>query len=227
MLEDALQRVAQFKGVSLTERIAQLEAQVRGASLENIRAQNARAGIDRSLMSAAASVKKASAQIDVVIHSAGILYSLPYILEPGETILSASLGAGNAGSDFDLVTSNRIAEFKFIYWQGGSGESVRKKSFFEDYFKLVRERTEKSRFFYLLNVEIPLRFLKGRSNSVRMLDKNAHLAADFKKLYGTRFSTVGEYHAANEGVVRFVDLVKLAPGLKEFIGLSDTEDAAA
>jgi hypothetical protein len=226
VIEDALRRIGRFRGSSITETIARIEKQLIGASLDVIRNHNSTIPIDRSLIFAAAQVKRASAQIDVVIHSAGILYSLPHILDPDEIVLSTSLGAGNAASEFDLVTDKRLAEFKFIYWQGGS-ESVRKKTFFQDYFKLVREPRSKAKYFYLLNTDVPLKFLSGKSASHRMLDRSAKLAADFEKRYGSKYPTVGDYYAAHKGEVCFVDLAKKVPALSEFIGLTDTEDETA
>jgi hypothetical protein len=226
VIENALRRIAQFRGHSITDIIARIEKQLRGASLDAIRAHNSTIPIDRNLISSAAQVKRASAQIDVIIHAAGILYSLPYILDTDEIVLSTSLGAGNAASEFDLVTDKRVAEFKFIYWQGGS-ESVRKKTFFQDYFKLVREPGSKIKYFYLLNTDIPLKFLRGKSACQGMLDRNAKLAADFRMRYGTRYPTVGEYYAAHKSAVLFVDLVQRVPDLKDFIGLTDIEDETA
>ena len=188
-------------------------------------AVNAAVHVDKSLIASAAQVKRASAQIDVVIHTAGILYSLPYLLGEEEIVESISLGAGNAGSDFDLVTNQRIAEFKFIYWQGGS-ESVRKKTFFQDYFKLIRDQSQRAKYFYLLNTEIPLRFLSGKSQALKMLDRNRRLADDFQQMYGTTFQTVGEYYSAHRDQVKFVNLIEIVPDLQQLVGLPDNETEA-
>src|SRR5437763_738243 len=158
MIDDALRQIERFRGSSLAQTIASIETRLKRATNKDAMAVNAAVHVDKSLIASAAQVKRASAQIDVVIHTAGILYSLPYLLGEEEIVKSVSLGAGNAGSDFDLVTNQRIAEFKFIYWQGGS-ESVRKKTFFQDYFKLIRDQSQRAKYFYLLNTEIPLRFL--------------------------------------------------------------------
>lgn len=55
----------------------------------------------------------------MIMHAAGIMVALPWILESGEIVESLSLGAGNTGRDHDLETNRRIAEFKFIDWRGG------------------------------------------------------------------------------------------------------------
>ena len=223
MIDDALRQIERFRGPSLKKTVADFETRLSGASKKDVVAINTTAHLDKTLVASAAQVKRASAQIDTVIHTIGILYSLPYLLEDSEIVKSVSLGAGNAGSDFDLVTDRRIAEFKFIYWQGGS-EAVRKKSFFEDYFKLIRDQSKRAKYFYLLNTDIPLRFLKGKSKALRMLDRKQRLASDFQRLYGTRFQTVGEYYSVHKDQVQFVNLIEVVPGLEQFIGLPADED---
>jgi hypothetical protein len=59
-----------------------------------------------------------------------------HILRPGEVIDCVSLGAGNTGRAFDLETNLRIAEFKFIHWQGGP-ESIRQNSLFKDFYEMA------------------------------------------------------------------------------------------
>lgn len=222
---DALLQIESFRGVSLAKTVADMETRLVGTKASDVLAVNSGARIDKSLIASAAQVKRACAQIDVVIHTVGILYSLPYLLEEGEIVETVSLGAGNASSDFDLVTNRRIAEFKFIYWQGGS-EAVRKKTFFQDYFKLVREQTHKAKFLYLLNTQIPLMFLRGTSNVFRMLDRNQRLRDDFQARYGTRFQTVGDFYLSHKDVVTLVNLVDLVPGLGIYVGLQDAQDEA-
>ena len=65
-------------------------------------------------------IKHNSSQINEIVHSLGILLSLPKILEEGEKVESMSLAAANTGKGFDLETSERIAEFTFIEWQGSA-----------------------------------------------------------------------------------------------------------
>jgi hypothetical protein len=97
-------------------------------------------GIGSDLLEAAATVKRAAAQIDVLIHSIGILHLLPSILEEGETIEYLSLGAGNTGKKFDLETDRQIAEFTFIAWRGGV-EAIRQNKLFVDFFHLAEAVT--------------------------------------------------------------------------------------
>jgi hypothetical protein len=215
-ITDAIAQINQFKGHSLTETIAAIESKLTNAGVAGISSVNESFHINQQLLVAAAAIKRASSQVDIVIHAVGIVCALPHILESDEVVESLSLGAGSAGSDFDLVTSKRIAEFKFINWQGGS-EAVRKKTLFEDYFRLVREQTFKEKYLYLLNTEIPMRFLRGRSNILRLLDRNNRLKEDFVARYGHTYHTVGEFYSAHEEAVRFVNLVEVVPGFDTLV----------
>jgi hypothetical protein len=76
------------------------------------------------VLGAAGLIKQLAGQINVVIHALGIL--LCHILRPGEVIDYVSLGAGNSGRAFGLETNQRIAEFKFVHWQGGAHWSTRR-----------------------------------------------------------------------------------------------------
>ena len=84
-------------------------------------------GTKAEVLGAAGLIKRLAGQIHVVIHALGILLCLPRILQPGEVVEYVSLGAGNTGRAFDLETNQRIAEFKFIRWQGGA-EVIRQGS---------------------------------------------------------------------------------------------------
>ncbi len=137
-IQDAVSQINQFKESSLADTVANIESSLSQVGAGDVLRICETFPIGQELLSAAADIKRASAQINVIIHAVGIIYSLPYILEETEVIESVSLGAGSANSGFDLVTDKQIAEFKFINWQGGS-EAVRKKTLFEDYVKLARE----------------------------------------------------------------------------------------
>jgi hypothetical protein len=103
---------------ALTSRLSDMEAALRAADAASVRATLDRFAVDGELATAARLLKAAAGQINVIVHAVGILLALPHILEPGETIQHVSLGAGNTGRLFDLETSHRIAEFKFIQWRG-------------------------------------------------------------------------------------------------------------
>ena len=138
-LLDALNKINDFKGFWLATKLASIEADFQGCDKKGAVALLSHYNIESPLLEAALTLKEAAAQIDEVIHSLGILQVLPHILEPDEMIESLSLGAGNTGKEFDLITNLRIAEFKFIFWRGGP-ESIRQNQLFKDFFKLAECR---------------------------------------------------------------------------------------
>ncbi len=215
-IDDAVTHVNKFKNSKLTETIGRIETELAQAGKTRVDATNQSFNVNLELLLAAAAVKQASAQIDVVIHTVGILYTLPRILKDGEVIECVSLGAGNAGCEFDLVTDRRIAEFKFIHWRE-KGNAVRNKTLFQDFFKLVRTKTSKSKYLYLLEKEIPLRLLKGDRDVLKVLDRNRRLADAFVEQYKQEYRTVGEYYQAHKGQVQIVNLVKKVPEFAQFM----------
>ncbi|MES2209266.1 MAG: hypothetical protein V4515_03675 [Chloroflexota bacterium] len=192
--------------------IGELEARLRGTDGAQVRAVTAREGIGRETLDAALLMKRASAQIDVLVHAIGILNALPYILDPGEVVESLSLGAGNTGRAHDLETDRRVAEFKFIEWRGGP-ESIRQNGVFKDLFGLASNPTKKRRVLYLVGTKHPVRFLENRRALSSVLSKDAATAARFREIYGDRFQTVREYYMTVRDLVQIVDLVGLVPGL--------------
>jgi len=217
-IQDAISQVNQFKRGALTQTIASIESCLTQAGIARVHAANRSFGIAHELLIAAAAVKQANAQIDVVIHAVGILYALPFILQEDEVVECLSLGAGSASSEFDLVTNRSVAEFKFQVWRA-KGNSQRQKELFEDFYKLARAETEREKVLYLLNIRTPLRFLQGKSQARRLLDKNKGLAQDFEARYGDTYRTVGEYYAAHKGDIRIVNLVDAVPGFDDFLRL--------
>jgi hypothetical protein len=117
-------------------------------------------GAKAEILGAAGLVKQLAAQIDVVVHSLGILLCLPHILRPGEVIDYVSLGAGNTNRDFDLETNQRFAEFKFIRWQGRP-ESIRQNTLFRDFYKMAERDTPKEKYLYVLGTELRRSSLTG------------------------------------------------------------------
>ena len=126
-IAEALHLLQTFRGVDLTQTIYQIEKSVRGISAEKYAEVVSTSGAKAEVLGAAGLVKQLAGQINVVIHALGILLCLPHILRAGEIIEYVSLGAGNTGRAFDLETNQRVAEFKFIRWQGGP-ESIRQNS---------------------------------------------------------------------------------------------------
>jgi hypothetical protein len=215
-IDDAVTRVNEFKSGKLTRTIGRIEAELTQVGKAQVGATNQSFGINLDLLLAAVAVKRASAQIDVAIHTVGILYALTRILEEDEVVECLSLGAGNANCDFDLVTDRRIAEFKFIHWQK-KGNAVRNKTLFQDFFKLVREGTPKKKYLYLLETDTALRFLEGDRDVFKVLDRNKRLADDFIRRYGQEYRTVGEYYRDHKDKVQIVRLAEKVPEFEMFM----------
>jgi hypothetical protein len=206
--------IGAFKRGSLRKRVADLEANFAGLERSQCQAGLTSQSISTELLASALTIKRAASQIDEVVHALGILLALPHILEPDETVEALSLAAGNSGRPFDLVTSVRIAEYKFIDWKGGS-ETIRQNQLFKDFYELAEFETTKSRFLYVLGIERPLRFLKGGLKGGRALrsicSKNAALWQHFQGRYGSRFARVGEYYSYRKPLVNIVDLATILP----------------
>ena len=215
-LEEAARRVQDFEAGSLTDRLSNLELIFQGLGANQAKELCAANKLDPNLLSASFELKKLAGQINVVIHSTGVLASLPSILEEGEKIGYLSLGAGNTGKQFDLETTHRIAEFKFINWKGGS-ESIRQNSLFKDFFGLAEEETEKKKYLYVLGIEKPLKFFTGKRKLSSVMSKNIALQSKFTSIYASRFSVVNEYFKFRENDVQIVDIAPVLPELSGII----------
>ena len=113
--------LSKFSGNDLTGALSRIEHSVRGLTAVGARNFLLEAHATNEVLIAAAEMKRLAGQINVVIHSFGILLCLPHILEVGEQVEKVSLGAGNTGREFDLETNYRVAEFKFIHWRAARG----------------------------------------------------------------------------------------------------------
>lgn len=178
----------------MTSRISALEASFAGGSADEAQFLLAEAGISHELLAAANVLKVVAGQIHVVIHTVGILLCIPHLLEPDERVEYLSLGAGNTGRSFDLETNLRVAEFKFINWQGGS-ETIRQNALFKDLYLLAEDPTPKRKFMYVLETAHPLKFLRSGRTLTSVMSRNRKLWSGFLDRYGERFATVGEYYA--------------------------------
>jgi hypothetical protein len=211
-LEEAVRRVQAFAGTSMRDTVAVLEGDFQGLKKESCVELCRNRKLDSNLLRAASELKKLAAQIDVVIHTLGILSALPSILEDGEQIEYLSLGAGNTGRKFDLETNLRMAEFKFISWKGGT-ESIRQNSLFKDFFGLAEAKSSKMKFLYVLGTEKPLKFLTGHRRLDSVMSKDAALAREFSTRYGSRFSYVNDYYQFRGASVQIVDIAPVLPEL--------------
>jgi hypothetical protein len=167
--------------------------------------------VTHEVLASAFLVKRAAGEINVVIHALGILLLVSRLLVDGEKIEYLSLGAGNSGRAFDLETTHRVAEFKFSRWQGGS-DTIRQNSFFKDFFQLAEYHTTKSKYVYVLDLDLHRRFLNCRRSLDSVLSKNATVKAQFMALYGDRFEMVRDYYGHRRTEVEVVDVgPQLAP----------------
>lgn len=141
-------------GTDLTAKIRAIEVSLTGKQRRAAERTIANNEIDEAVLKGALKIKDLAGQIHVVIHAVGMLVVLPHILERDERIESVSLGAGNTGREYDLVTDRRIAEFKFIQWRGGA-ESIRQNSLFIDLFNLASAETSKRRYMYVVDRKHP------------------------------------------------------------------------
>ena len=201
----------EFCSPGLTERLRGAEKALRGATIENLSAALDGMGANAAAMTDARYLKELVGQLNVAIHALGILLCLPQILEPGEVVKYASLGAGNTGKEFDLETSVRVAEFKLIRWRGGS-ESIRQNAVFKDFYRLAEADTDKRRYLYVLGTEYPLRFLNG-GRSLSSVLKDAFLAAEFRAKYGDRYRSVRDYFLPRQRLVAIHDISDFLPSL--------------
>jgi len=212
---EAADRIEQFVGASLTKRISAIETNLKGFDKKACENLYPSFDITLTLFDSAFTLKKAAGQIDVLIHAIGILLLLPHILDEGETIEVLSLGAGNTGRPFDLETNQRVAEFKFINWQGGS-ESIRQNSLFKDYYLMAEHPTTKSKYLYVVGTKHPLKFLTGGRSLDSVFSRNTKLGSDFQKKYGVQFTKVCDYYEFRKSVVQLVDVTEIIPQLNTF-----------
>lgn len=212
-LLDAFTEVARFKGADLTRRIAQLGAAAAGCSKSALNDLVGRERVSFALLRAAVNVKRAAAQIDVVVHATGMLLCLPEILGSDEVVESVSLGAANTGKPFDLETDRRIAEFTFIDWKGGSG-GIRPQKLFKDFYTLAEAVTQKERYLYFLGDVHPVKVFQSTSSCKAMLQKYAPLRDECIKQYDAALS-VHEYYERKQALVILKDLTSVAPSVAE------------
>lgn len=207
----AVMTLGKFSGRDLTQTLSQIETSIHGATRDNCARLLRRYHAHHSVLAAAGSVKRLVGQINVMIHALGILLCLPKVLQADEVVHSISLGAGNAGKRFDLETDRRIAEFKFITWQGGA-EAIRQNSLFKDFYGLAEYSTTKSRHLYVVGRKFPLQFLKGRRALKSVLSKNVKLYGAFHAKYPA-YQVVRDYYLPRRNLVRIEDLSNMLPEL--------------
>lgn len=204
-IAEAIQAVGAFQGLSLTKSLSTIEASLVGLGTDDLRTFCWDHKIDHAFMASAASVKQIAGQINVIIHAAGILCSLPSILSPDEVVRKISLGAGNTGCKFDLETNFRIAEYKFIDWQGGP-ETIRQNAVFKDFFELAEYVTDKKKFLYVVGIEHPLKFLRGGRKLRSVLSRLPDILGRLSAKYGENVIKVRDYYNLKKDEVTICDV---------------------
>jgi hypothetical protein len=212
-LEDAAKSLTDFYGgTAVTNKISQLETCVAGKCTGEVAPLLCDEGVCKGVLDSAFLFKSVAGQINVVIHAVAALVSLPHILEEGEVVAYASLGAGNTGKQFDLETDRRVAEFKFIRWQGGP-EAIRQNQLFKDFFNLAEHQCDKRRCLYVLGTEHPLKFLNGNRALDSVLSKNEATRRAFYDKYDDRYKVVSQYYNDTKHLVEIIDLTGIVPEL--------------
>ena len=223
-IAEAIHLLRTFRGPDLTQTIYEIEQSVKGVSAENYSAILMRSGAKAEVLGAAGVIKQLAGQINVVIHAIGILLCLPHILLPGERIEYVSLGAGNTGRAFDLETSLRIAEFKFIHWRGGP-ESIRQNALFKDFFEMAEHETHKEKYLYVLGTEHAEKFLNGGRALSSVLTRNEALRRKFTEKFGDQYRTVRDYYLPRKGRVVIQDVSTFVPELvAAAVEVAETEE---
>jgi hypothetical protein len=218
-LLESLDQVQGFQKRSLTRQIAELEKSLYGLKKEAVTALCLQKDVTSVLLDSALSLKRAASQIHVIIHAVGIALSLPYLLDEDEQIEFVSLGAGNTGKAFDLQTDRRIAEFKFIHWQGGS-ETIRQNALFKDFYLLAESEITKRKFLYVVDDLHPLKFFNSGRAIKSIFSRFPHLMDDMRNRYGERFLKVKEYYGFKKSTVAVVDLKRIVPAFAKGFDLS-------
>jgi hypothetical protein len=211
-ISQALHLLQTFRGADLTQTIDEIEKSVKGVSAEKYSSVLATSRAKAEVLGAAGLVKQLAGQINVMIHALGILLCLPHILRPGEIIEYVSLGAGNTGRAFDLETNLRVAEFKFIRWQGGP-ESIRQNSLFKDFYEMAEHDTKKEKYLYVLGTEHGEKFFNGGRALASVLSRNVNLRNRFNEKFGDQYRTVRDYYLPRKGLVVIQDVSSFVPEL--------------
>jgi hypothetical protein len=211
-IANAAAALQKFSGTNLTDALSRIEGSLNGATKATSLAMLSASGDEKHALAAAASLKRVAAQVNTAIHALGILLCLPHILEDGEVVEYVSLGAGNTGQLFDLETNRRVAEFKFIHWQG-TAETIRQNSIFKDFFLLADCATHKRKYLYVLGTKHPLRFFRAKRAISSVLSKNEAVRNQFRARFGDRYARVHQYYADHKDAVVMEDVSMWLPEL--------------
>jgi hypothetical protein len=222
-ISEAANSIQNFVRDSLTNRISEIESALQNKNISEITQYLDNEVINSKIIHSAFSLKSIISQIYVVIHSVGILIALPVILKENERIEYLSLGAGNTGRDFDLETTNRIAEFKFINWKGGA-ESIRQNSLFKDFYLLAESPNTKIKELYVIGKDIPLQFFNGNRAIDSVFSRNNKLLSEYKNKYHEQYPVVSDYYNYKKDDVQLIDISEIIPEIKNLIEIESKGD---
>jgi len=208
VLSTALEVVSEFKSDNLKQTLNNLRRQLIGKGKNEIVEVP-------HVFEAALVVKQASAQINEIVHAAGIIKCLKLILDDDEEILDMSLASGADGEGIDLVTNKRIAEFKFSKWQEGKKDAngMRKRQVFSDLVQLYLNDTYKNKELYVFSFDKVMKFFQSsKADWKKTLSKSGGLGdLLFQDLYIKRldYSSVAQiYHLSNVKVYDINEVLK-------------------
>lgn len=191
-LARSVEQIPKFSGVNLASTITKVESEIFGRNKRQIAEWLTNANMDARLVESAKAIKRTAAQIDVVLHVLGILFSLPTILEEGEIVESLSLGAGSSKSKrFDVETNRRIAEFTFIDWTGN--DNMRLQKVFKDFYRLAEFATSKSKELWVTDDSYVLKYLRSGASVRSATHKQRDIWEDFQAKYPL-IEKIGEYY---------------------------------
>ena len=89
-IDKAIKAIERFQGDSLSKSLAKIELDIVGADSNEALMLCANRDVDNEFIKSALEVKKIAGQINVIIHSSGILHALNSILKEGETVENES-----------------------------------------------------------------------------------------------------------------------------------------
>ena len=199
----AIKLIADFKGTSLQLRLNEIQSHLIGKSQVSDFNQS-------ELFGAALTVKNISAQIDEIVHAAGILNSLPLILHENEKIQGISLAAGTGKERFDLITDYRVAEFKFSHWKKSNG--IRGKRVFADYVNLLLDTSERKKELYVVSFTQVNNFFQSEAEWKKILSKSDRLAIKLQEyllVNKLKAETVNDIFKLGEAEIEIFDINKI------------------
>jgi len=158
-------------------------------------------------------VKESSAQVDTYIHAYGILLALSKIqFDPDERILELSLGAGVGKKPFDVMTTKRLAEFKFAKWTR-SRNAIRQNNIFLNFLELaIYPDSSKTKYLYCFSADAVIKFLSCSGRNLKSVLSRNTMHKKYEDIQD-KYDTVKDFYARYKGYyktdVKIVELSRL------------------